>query len=368
MNPAVTAAQTEAKWSTPLPGWPVAQAADGDSRALAELIERYLDRVHAVVRFLGGEDGSAERTARAAAAAAAAGSWSREEELAARLFRAAAATEVGGAPGPAATPPARRALALVELAGRPLEDAAAEGEIGKTELRGALAAGRTALRRARKPLAGGGRCLRARRLLSDRLDEPLAGRDAALLGAHLANCLRCPEHDDLLGTELESLRGRFRQPAPGEVGRAVRAAIGAPPRAAGNGPVAFEPGEASESTAMAGKRSQSQQDPEPAKAGEQPASESTEAAPREGAARRRQPALKPGHTPTSERRRVTGVRHTPTIRRQLAVFAVFFAAVAALTAGVVIAAGKLDKPVEQVRQTAPWAKPGAPAIPPSRFE
>ena len=87
------------------------------------------------------------------------------------------------------------ALALVALGNRPRADAAVALGIDEAALAGALANARKELRRTVTTLPGSGWCERAERLISDRLDGPLTGTDAARLDAHLRNCPRCVEHE-----------------------------------------------------------------------------------------------------------------------------------------------------------------------------
>jgi hypothetical protein len=111
---------------------------------------------------------------------------------------------------------ARRALALVELAGRPRGAIAAELGLSGEATAAALARARKALRRSMFPLSASGWCERAERLISDRLDGELADRGGARLEAHLENCDRCVEHERALGQAREALVRRFVElhPAP----------------------------------------------------------------------------------------------------------------------------------------------------------
>jgi Putative zinc-finger len=115
------------------------------------------------------------------------------------------------APGP------RDALALVTLAGRSREEAAARLELSPGELGAALARGRKELRRSLFPLPGSGWCERAERLISDRLDGELDDVGAARLGVHLSNCPRCVDHERRLVQSIDSLvAGLAHEPAPAE--------------------------------------------------------------------------------------------------------------------------------------------------------
>lgn len=100
---------------------------------------------------------------------------------------------------------ARRALALVEIAGRPRSDAAAELELDREAIAAALAQARKALRRSIFPLAATGWCERAERLLSDRLDGVLEPPGDARLDVHLRHCGRCVEHERRLAQARDAL-------------------------------------------------------------------------------------------------------------------------------------------------------------------
>jgi hypothetical protein len=126
-------------------------------------------------------------------------------------------------------PEAVRALALVELAGRPRSGL--EGDAGE-----ALARARKALRRSIAPLPGSGWCERAERLVSDRLDGALERPGPARLDAHLANCPRCVEHELRLAQATDALLRAFpdEPPAPAiaaERPAASRASLAAAPEA-----------------------------------------------------------------------------------------------------------------------------------------
>ncbi|TML07186.1 MAG: zf-HC2 domain-containing protein [Actinobacteria bacterium] len=112
----------------------------------------------------------------------------------------------------------RRGLALA-LAGVPRAGIASELGLSGAALSEQLARGRKALRRTRVELASGGRCERAERALSDRLDGVLSDLDGRFLGAHLARCSRCRIHEAELTAALEELEAAFaappaEQPAP----------------------------------------------------------------------------------------------------------------------------------------------------------
>ena len=100
---------------------------------------------------------------------------------------------------------ARRALALVEIAGRSRSDAAVELELGSEAVAEALARARKALRRSVFPLAATGWCERAERLLSDRLDDALEPPGESRLAVHLRHCGRCVEHERRLAHAREAL-------------------------------------------------------------------------------------------------------------------------------------------------------------------
>jgi hypothetical protein len=106
----------------------------------------------------------------------------------------------------------RRALALAALAEVPRAGVASEIGLSGAELSAALADARKALRRTRTQLASGGRCERAERALSDRLDGVLAPMEERFLGAHLRRCARCREHERELAAAVEALRAGFAAP------------------------------------------------------------------------------------------------------------------------------------------------------------
>ena len=110
---------------------------------------------------------------------------------------------------PSLDPEAATALALVDLAGCALEEAAAEAAIDVPLLTAALARGRKALRRSQEALAGSGWCERAERLISERLDADLEPPDPERLAAHMRNCPRCVEHERRLVQAIDSLSAAF---------------------------------------------------------------------------------------------------------------------------------------------------------------
>jgi hypothetical protein len=113
---------------------------------------------------------------------------------------------------PALDERAAGAFALVALAGRTRPEAALRLQVSQEDLASDLAAARTALRRSVGPLRGSGWCMRAERLVSDRLDGELGGTEEARLDAHLRNCARCVEHERRLVQATDSLLGA--SPAP----------------------------------------------------------------------------------------------------------------------------------------------------------
>lgn len=129
---------------------------------------------------------------------------------------------------PALDERAARAFALVALAGRTRPEAALRLQISQEELASDLAAARTALRRSVAPLRGSGWCMRAERLVSDRLDGELGATEKARLDVHLRNCARCVEHERRLVHATDALLGS--SPAP--VAALERAPI-VPPAAPG---------------------------------------------------------------------------------------------------------------------------------------
>jgi hypothetical protein len=105
----------------------------------------------------------------------------------------------------------RRGLALA-LAGMPRTGIASELGLGGAELSAELAAGRKALRRTRAGLPSGGRCERAERALSDRLDGASAAMDERFLDAHLTRCARCRTHESELAAAVAQLRAHMTEP------------------------------------------------------------------------------------------------------------------------------------------------------------
>jgi hypothetical protein len=138
---------------------------------------------------------------------------------------------------------ARRALALVELAGRSRGAVAAELGLSPEAIAAALTRARKALRRSMFPLSASGWCERAERLISDRLDGELSDPGRRRLEVHLGNCDRCVEHERALGQAREALVARFvelhpaaepepeSEPAPAPELRVVEPAPPPPPPA-----------------------------------------------------------------------------------------------------------------------------------------
>ena len=102
----------------------------------------------------------------------------------------------------------RRGLALT-LAGVPRAGIASELGLAGAELSAALATARKSLRRTRAELPSGGRCERAERALSDRLDGATSAMDERFLEAHLTRCARCRTHELELTAALEELRAEL---------------------------------------------------------------------------------------------------------------------------------------------------------------
>ena len=117
------------------------------------------------------------------------------------------------------------ALALVALAGHPRAEVARRLALSEEELAQALARARRELRRSVTPLPGSGWCALAERLVSDRLDEPLATREEIRLGVHLRNCPRCVEHERRLVQATDALTAGLpaTEPAPAAVVAQARA-------------------------------------------------------------------------------------------------------------------------------------------------
>jgi hypothetical protein len=103
----------------------------------------------------------------------------------------------------------RRVLALATLTEVPRAGIASEVGLGGRELSAALAHARKALRRSRSELGSGGRCERAERALSDRLDSAPAPLEERFLDAHLARCARCRTHEAELAAAVQDLRAGF---------------------------------------------------------------------------------------------------------------------------------------------------------------
>lgn len=130
---------------------------------------------------------------------------------------------------------ARRALALVEVAGRPRDAVAAELSLSADALGHALYRGRKALRRSIFPLSATGWCQRAERLLSDRLDGALPAPGPARLDAHLRHCGRCVEHERRLAQARDALVHEYAElhgPPESEAAAQAKAGEAAPPSAA----------------------------------------------------------------------------------------------------------------------------------------
>jgi hypothetical protein len=69
-----------------------------------------------------------------------------------------------------------------------------------------------------------------------------------------------------------------------------------------------------------------------------------------------------------KRRQVVGERYSPTIRRQLAMYGIFLAIVAAIAFGCIVLANELDKAPKNHPDKAPWAQADAPNIPPKPID
>ena len=70
-----------------------------------------------------------------------------------------------------------------------------------------------------------------------------------------------------------------------------------------------------------------------------------------------------------KRRAVVGESHGPSVARQLALYGVFLAVVAALVVGGFFLVGSLDTGVgKDVPNSAPWSKPGAKQIQPKPIQ
>jgi hypothetical protein len=69
-----------------------------------------------------------------------------------------------------------------------------------------------------------------------------------------------------------------------------------------------------------------------------------------------------------KRREVIGGRYSPSLARQLTMYGIFLAVVAAITVGFIILAGELDKPPESYPDKAPWARADAPEVKPQPID
>jgi len=133
---------------------------------------------------------------------------------------------------PQLDPLAARALALVVLSERPRPEVAELLGVAEDEVAALLAGARKELRQTIVTLPGSGWCERAEELISNRLDGPLADRDARRLDVHLRNCARCVEHERRLvqATDalVSALGGAPRTPVPTPPVEAVPEAAPAP--------------------------------------------------------------------------------------------------------------------------------------------
>jgi hypothetical protein len=66
-----------------------------------------------------------------------------------------------------------------------------------------------------------------------------------------------------------------------------------------------------------------------------------------------------------KRREVVGGSYGPSLARQVTLYGVFVAVVVALGIGFKVLADKLDEPPKNYEDTAPWADPNAPQLPPN---
>ena len=69
-----------------------------------------------------------------------------------------------------------------------------------------------------------------------------------------------------------------------------------------------------------------------------------------------------------KRREVIGGRYSPSLGRQAAMYGIFLAVVAAITIGFIVLAGELDKPPNEYKDEAPWARADAPNIKPQPID
>jgi hypothetical protein len=69
-----------------------------------------------------------------------------------------------------------------------------------------------------------------------------------------------------------------------------------------------------------------------------------------------------------KRREVIGGRYSPSLARQLAMYGIFLAVVAAITVGFIVLAGELDAPPKSYPDKAPWARADAPDVKPEPID
>jgi hypothetical protein len=93
----------------------------------------------------------------------------------------------------------------VVLSEQPRGEVAEALGVAEDEVAALLAGARKELRQTIVTLPGSGWCERAEELISNRLDGPLADRDARRLDVHLRNCTRCVEHERRLVQATDAL-------------------------------------------------------------------------------------------------------------------------------------------------------------------
>jgi hypothetical protein len=69
-----------------------------------------------------------------------------------------------------------------------------------------------------------------------------------------------------------------------------------------------------------------------------------------------------------KRREVVGGRYSPSLARQLTMYGIFLAVVAAIAVGFIVLAGELDQPPKSYPDKAPWARADAPQVQPQPID
>jgi hypothetical protein len=69
-----------------------------------------------------------------------------------------------------------------------------------------------------------------------------------------------------------------------------------------------------------------------------------------------------------KRREVVGGQYSPSLARQLTMYGIFLAVVAAIAVGFIVLAGELDKPPKAYKDEAPWSRADAPNVTPQPID